>query len=161
MDSSPLHFRDDGALRSAAIKAVRRHRGMSTQEVATAMNMPLRTYEHFEAGQGRLNLDYVHRFGRVTDSDPYGLFMAVAIGSPEFAMRVADNKMMTIFAILLQAGDRRFGDRIRKVDARTLIAVFNEMFDRLDEAGAAVAEAEAFLQDGLGDLASRRPRPGR
>ncbi|EHN77379.1 hypothetical protein SMCF_3096, partial [Streptomyces coelicoflavus ZG0656] len=45
-----------------AARAVRRARGMTAQQMATAMNLPLRTYEHFEAGTARVNLDYVHRF---------------------------------------------------------------------------------------------------
>ena len=153
--------RDDGDLRSAALKAIRKLRGLSTQEVALAMHMPLRTYEHFEAGQGRLNLDYVHRFCGVTDSDPYALLFAISIGSPDFATRAADNKFATIFTIMLQAFDEKVGDGIRDLDARTLIAIFGEMFDGLSAAAERQAAASAFLQEGRQDLASKRPKPGR
>lgn len=107
--ASPDQQRRDGALLSAALKAVRKHRGMQAAEVARAMNMPLRTYEHFEGGHGRINLDYVHRFCSVTDSDPSAVLAAVAIGSPEFARRCADNKMMMILTIALQEFDRDMG----------------------------------------------------
>lgn len=153
---------DDGSLRSAILKRVRKRSGLSAQEVANGLNMPLRTYEHFEAGHGRLNLDYLHRFAEVTRSDFYGLLHAIAIGSPEFAVRTADNKFMTTFTIFLQAYDRRMGDRIRDLDARALIAAFGEMFDALADAGSQRAdEAEAFLDEGREDLTSGRPKPGR
>lgn len=144
------------------LKGVRRLRGFTSQDVADRLNMPLRTYEHFEAGNGRLNLDYLHRFAAVTDSDPYGLLHAIAIGSPEFAVRTADNKFMTTFTIFLQAYDRKMGDRIRDLDARSLIAAFSEMFDALAEIGEQRAEeAATFLEEGQEDLSSGRPKPGR
>lgn len=153
---------DDGALRAAALKAVRRLRGLSAEAVASGMNLRLRTYERFEAGQGRLNLDYIHRFCAVTDSDPHGLLAAIAIGSPAFAARTAGNKMATILVILLQQFDERTGDRIGDLDARTLISAFGRTFDDLAEAASAGAdEAGRFLEAGTGALADRRPRPGR
>lgn len=162
MSHPPPEPHDDGGLRSAALKRVRKARGMSAQEVADALHMRLRTYEHFEAGHGRLNLDYLHRFAEVTRSDFYGLLHAIAIGSPEFAVRTADNKFMTSFTIFLQAYDRRMGDRISDLDARALIEAFGELFDRLTEVGDQRAEeASAFLKEGRQDLSSRRPKPGR
>jgi transcriptional regulator with XRE-family HTH domain len=162
MDETEPIALDDGRLRSAAVKAVRRLRGLSAQDAAAALNLPLRTYEHFEAGHGRLNLDYLHRFSEATDSDFYGLLHAIAIGSPEFAVRTADNKFMTAFTIFLQAYDRQMGDRIRDLDARALIAAFGEMFEALAEIGERRAdEAASFLREGRDDLTARRPKPGR
>lgn len=162
MGEAALEYGDDGHLRSAALKGVRKLRGLSTQDLATRLNMPLRTYEHFEAGHGRLNLDYLHRFSEATNSDFYGLLHAIAIGSPEFAVRTADNKFMTTFTIFLQAYDRKMGDRIGDLDARSLIAALGEMFDALAEVGGQRAEeAASFLDEGREDLAARRPKPGR
>lgn len=162
MSRVSLEPQDDGLLRSAALKLVRRHSGLSTRKVASGMHLPLRTYEHFEAGHGRLNLDYIHRFCAVTDSDPYAVLLAIWIGSPAFALRAADNKFMNVFTILLQAADTRMGDRLRDLDARTLIAVMGEMFDRLgDIADQRAMAADTFLQEGRADLSARRPRPGR
>lgn len=93
--------RKDGELLSAALKAVRRHRGLLAREVARAMNMPLRTYEHFESGHGRINLDHIHRFARATDCDPLGILVSVRMGSPAFAQRTVDNKLMLVFLIAL------------------------------------------------------------
>jgi len=162
MEEAALESGDDGHLRSAALKGIRKLRGLSTRDLATTLNMPLRTYEHFEAGHGRLNLDYLHRFSEATDCDFYGLLHAIAIGSPAFAVRTADNKFMTTFTILLQAYDREMGDRIRDLDARSLIAAFGEMFDALAEIGGRRAEeAATFLEEGREDLTARRPKPGR
>lgn len=153
---------EDGALRSAALKAVRKDRAMTTNDVAKGMRIAHRTYEHFEAGNGRLNLDYLHRFAEVTQSDFYGLLHAIAIGSPMFAVRSADNQFMATFTIYLQSYDLRMGDRIRDLDARALIAAFGELFERLAVAGEQRAdEAAAFLEEGRKDLSSRRPKPGR
>lgn len=162
MSRVPLEPQDDGQLRSATLKGVRKLRGLSTYEVATGMRIAHRTYEHFEAGKGRLNLDYVHRFSEVTQSDFHGLLHAIAIGSPGFAIRCADNKFMTTFTIYLQAYDRKMGDRIRELDARALIAAFGELFDTLADVGDERArEAAAFLEEGRDDLSSKRPKPGR
>ena len=45
---------------------------MTTTQVAEAMQMALRTYERFEAGDGRLNIDYVHRFAAATSKNRQG-----------------------------------------------------------------------------------------
>lgn len=162
MSPSSPEPQEDGPLRSAVLKAVRKVRALSTTEVATGMRIAHRTYEHFEAGKGRLNLDYLYRFSEVTQSDFYGLMHAIAIGSPEFAVRTADNKFMTSFTVLLQAYDRRMGDRIRDLDARALIAAFGEMFDNLAaESEQRADEAAAFLKEGRKDLSAKRSKPGR
>ena len=63
MPPDPPEKLSDARLIGLAARAVRRARNMTAQQVATAMNLPLRTYEYFEAGSGRVNLDYVHRPG--------------------------------------------------------------------------------------------------
>ncbi|MNS08352.1 Asparagine synthase [compost metagenome] len=102
----------DGALLSAAIRAVRRLRGMSSRDTAEAMHMPLRTYQRFESGETRPNLDHIHRFARATRSDPHALVMAVAIGAPELAVRTVENHLATIITVGLQTFNRTQGDRI-------------------------------------------------
>ena len=162
MVGTPLEQQRDGKLLSAALKAIRKHRGMNAEEVARAMNMPLRTYEHFEAGAGRMNLNYVHRFCAVTDSDPSAVLAAVAIGSPEFARRCADNKLMMIFTIALQEFDRAMGDRTRELEARDLIAAFGAVFEKLESDSRGREEAVSeWLQAGAERLREKRPKPGR
>ena len=162
MSFTPLEEQQDGHLRSAALKAIRKHRGLAAATVAEALNMPLRTYERLEAGHGRLNPDYIHRFCRVTDSDPYAVLISVAIGSPEFASRCADNKLMTILMIALQTFDRDMGDRIRDEEAGTLIAAFGATFDAINRDNRARTEiGSAFLETGTANLLAKRPKPGR
>jgi transcriptional regulator with XRE-family HTH domain len=75
----------DGKVLSEALKAVRRHRGLLAQDVAKAMNMPLRTYQHFESGRARINLDHIVRFANATNSDPLAILVSVWTGSAPFA----------------------------------------------------------------------------
>ena len=151
----------DGELLSAAVKAVRKHRGMATTEVARAMNMALRTYERFESGATRLNLDHIHRFAAATNSDPYALILSVVIGSSELARRCADNKMATILTVAIQRFDQAIQDRLMDLDARTLITAITGMFDTLLDGDETSEQAQAWLQTGAAELLSKRPKPGR
>ena len=67
MPADPPKPMSDARLIGQAARAVRRARNMTAQQVATAMNLPLRTYEYFEAGTGRVNQDYVQRFAVATN----------------------------------------------------------------------------------------------
>lgn len=151
----------DGALLTAALRAIRRLRNMSSREVAAAMYMPLRTYQRFESGETRPNLDYIHRFARATRSDPHALVMAVSIGAPELAVHVADNQFVTILTVGLQTYNRMQGDRIADLDIRTIVGAVTAMFDRLGDANAAQSEARAWIRTGQDALAKARPKPGR
>lgn len=151
----------DGDVLSAALKAIRRLRGLTVAETANAMNMAIRTYERFEAGVTRLNIDHIHRFAIATNSDPYAILLAVALGSPEMARRCADNKLATILTIALQKYDAAMGDRIQRQETRTFIAAVSDMFDRLAADGLEQDEAQTWLDDGKQTLKSNRPRPGR
>jgi len=160
--SDPRDAQTDGKLLGAALRAIRRRRGLTAKQVAEAMNMPLRTYEFFEGGGGRTNLDYIHRFAAATDSDPYALLMGLGIGSTEFARRCADNKLMLIFMIALQEFDVAMGDRILGLDPRRLIEGFTEAFRTLDaESRDHKDAAETWIEAGREQLSARRPKPGR
>ena len=158
MSGVPPELPRDGELLSAAVKAVRKHRGMTTAEVASAMNMALRTYERFESGATRLNLDHIHRFAAATNSDPYALILSVVIGS---ARRCADNKMATILTVAIQRFDQAIQDRLMDLDARTLITAITGMFDTLLDGDETSEQAQAWLQTGAAELLSKRPKPGR
>ncbi|MDH8137275.1 hypothetical protein QIG53_27660, partial [Klebsiella pneumoniae] len=45
------------AVLSASLRLIRAHRKMRTIDVAQGMNMAPRSYEHFESGAGRINLE--------------------------------------------------------------------------------------------------------
>lgn len=151
----------DGELLSAALKAVRKSRGLSSRQVADAMNMSVRTYQRFEAGATRLNLDHIHRFARATSSDPYGIIMAVMIGSPRFARATADNMLATILVVGVQTLEQSVGDRIAELDTRSLVGAVAGLFDGFADRIRSNDPAGDWLARGRDELAARRPRPGR
>ncbi|QTC89435.1 XRE family transcriptional regulator [Brevundimonas pondensis] len=104
---------------------------MRTADVAEKMGMRPRTYELFEAGKGKVHHERIHRFARVTDSDPYAIFTAMAFGSPEFALRAADNKLVEILVVALHALDEDMGDGISELDGRTIINTVTRAFKEL------------------------------
>lgn len=139
--------RHDPKARSAflaeILKALRRMRRKRPPEVAAAMGIARRSYEYFEAGKGRLNVDRIHRFAEAIRADPYGVFVALDIGSPAFALRTADNKFMTVFMIALQDFDANTQDAIAHLDAYVLMDAFTELFDKL---GKIAREQEAIVR---------------
>ncbi len=140
------------ALLSATLRLIRGHRRLRTVEVAGAMGMALRSYEHFEAGGGRINLERIHRFAEATDSDPYAILSALALGSPAFGVRCADNKLMTILMVALQEFDDDVGDRIADLDALPIINAFTKALKDL------AVQAERQDGDGSAWLDARRGR---
>lgn len=106
-------------------------------------------YEHFEGGFGPLNVERVHQFAELLRVDPYGILTGVEICSPDFAVRTADNKFMTMFYLQLQEFDERTGDAIALLDAYCLMDAFREMFAKL--------EAEARRREAL---TAQRPSGG-
>jgi transcriptional regulator with XRE-family HTH domain len=158
---TPASSRRDGDLLSEALKRVRRRRGMTAARTAAAMGMPLRTYERFEAGEGRLNIDHVHRFAAATDSDPHAIVMAVAIGSPALAARCADNKLVTALTIAARRFDAVMGDRIADLEVRTVIMAVCAMFDELVDHADQQETLQQWTDRGMDELSSVRPRPGR
>lgn len=67
------HTQTANAVLSSSLRLIRSHRRMRAADVAQGMNMALRSYEHFESGAGRINIERIHRFAEVTDSDPHGI----------------------------------------------------------------------------------------
>ena len=148
----------DARLIGLAARAVRRARNMTAQQVATAMNLPLRTYEYFEAGTGRVNLDYVHRFAVATNCDPWSLLLGAPLGSTEFARQSADSKLMLIFLIALGEFVGTMGDRLLTLDPRALIEAFTETFRKLEQENRAKSEeTESWLDAGRERLAGKPP----
>jgi hypothetical protein len=107
------------------------------------MGMRPRTYEHFEAGKGPLYVDRIHCFARALGVDPHAILMALEIGSPDFALRCAENKLVTIIVMALQDFDEANGDAISQLDAQTLRSSFERLFNDLGE----LARARAALAD--------------
>ncbi len=150
----------DGALLSAALKAIRRLRSLTARQTAARMNMSLRTYVRFESGETRLNFDYIHRFARATDSDPYAIVAAVTIASPTFAVHSADNQLALILTVGLQDLARDLGPDIAALSARDVLEAAGPMFQTLTER-ARTAASRSELEAGRTRLDAARPRPGR
>lgn len=151
----------DGAVLSQGLKRIRLHRAMSPGEVAAGMHMPLRTYQRFEAGRKRMNLEQIYRFAAVTRSDPQAILHAVAIGSPAYALRACDNQMSTIVTVGVKNFNDLMGDRIQALDSRTLANAVIRMFSELATSLGGGDPAADWLEKGVKDLNARRPKPGR
>ena len=116
---------------SQALKMLRRRRGVSVAAMAKALGMKVRTYQHFESGRSRINIDRVHQIARILNADPYAILAAVDLGSPAFAVRAADNKLMTVILMALKDFDAGSGDLIGQLDARILTTTFERTFAEL------------------------------
>lgn len=161
MDDASQEQIRDGQLLSAAIKGVRKLRGLTTREVAARMNMSLRSYQRFEAGTTRFNLDHIHRFANATQSDPYAIINAVAIAAPGFAIDSADNKLGTILTVGVEKFYESHGVRIADLDTRTLVGAVTALFDRLAQAIVHPDPTKTWLDTGRAALTAKRPKPGR
>jgi len=122
-----------GPMLARILRAVRSFRRRLLVDVARDLNIKQRTYEHFEGGFGPLNVERIHALAELLRVDPYGILTALEICSPEFAVRTAENKLMTMFYLQLQDFDERTGDAITLLDAYTLMAAFREMFAKLEK----------------------------
>lgn len=151
----------DGELLSAAVKLVRKSRNLSSRQVATSMHVSLRTYQRFEAGSTRLNLDHIHRFAQATASDPHAVLVAVMIGAPRFALNASDNNLATVLMVGVQKLEESLGDRLAELDTRTLVGAATELFDGLAAQVLAKDPIDEWLALGRQTLSTRRPRPGR
>lgn len=133
---------------SSALRLIRAHRRLRAADVAKAMNMALRSYEHFESGGGRINVERIHRFAEATDSDPHAIFAAMALGSPAFALRCADNKLATILAVVLQEFDEEAGDAIAELESLTIINTFTKALrDLAAQSVRRESAADAWLEE--------------
>jgi len=129
------------AFLSRALKALRRRRGVGVAHLAKAIGIPVRTYQHFEAGRTKIDVERVHAIAQILDADAPAIFAAVELASPEFAVRAADNKLVTVFLLTLKDFDARSGDQITHLDARTLMSAFDTTFKELAQLATDRAEA--------------------
>jgi transcriptional regulator with XRE-family HTH domain len=148
MDALLDYVPDRRACLSHALKTLRRRRGLRTSEVAEALGMALRSYQHLEAGKGRVSVELVLRVAKVLKVDSYAILAAVEINSPDFAVRCLDNKLVTVFLMGLKDFDARFQDSIAQLDPATLMSAFRSA---LDELGRIAQERSAVAGGGLGD----------
>lgn len=140
---SSIEFPGGREVFAKAVRSIRKKRGLKTNEVAERMDLPLRTYELFEAGGGRLSPDRIRNFAEATDSDPFAIVLAVAFGNADFAMACADTKLALIMVMHLQGFFEDRGSDLAYLDPPNIIGAFERVFKEL---GARLDDNEAFLQ---------------
>lgn len=145
-----------GRLLSLALKAVRAIRPAKTKDLAPALGLSVRGYQHFEAGGGQLNIDHVLKFGAALNCDPFGVLVAVQIGHPEFAAHVAQNKAMLAYLISLQEFVEDTGDAISLLETATVMSAYRTMFKDLSAQALALRDKNA---DWLAENARRLNLP--
>ena len=135
-------------LLSEVLKTLRARRGLRSHEVAARMGLETRSYERFEAGEVRLDLERLFLFAEATDSDPLAIVCALHLQRADLALLCADNNLMLIEALALERLAKRRGDRMRRLEAATLIDAFEGAFDRLaEDVEAREARARAWLNE--------------
>jgi transcriptional regulator with XRE-family HTH domain len=144
MRHSSLEVQSGAKLLSASLRAIRRRREMTVAQVAQAMDLPQRTYESFEAGQGPMTTERIIAFADATDSDPYALMLGAMMGLPEFALDCANNKFALLFVSLLEEFARDQGGDIAFLDPRNLIGAFERLFNDL---GHVLSDQESFFDN--------------
>jgi len=130
------------------MRTIRRERRMRTSEVASALKMPTRTYEHLEAGRGRMSFDRIERFARATNSDPAAIVAAVMLGAPAFALSCIDNKLMEVVVHALGELNEELGADISFLETRTIVAALRKTCqDLADHVRRRDTFAETWLKD--------------
>lgn len=142
----------NAALLATALRNIRLARRMRTSELARELGMPLRTYEHLEAGRGKITYDKVVRFAEATNSDPVAILLSLPLKSHEFAVRCADNKLATILAIALGELNDELGDDIEFLEPGTLIGAFTRVVKDLN---SHVANRDLFAETWLRENSSK------
>lgn len=117
----------------ATLRSVRQARRMRTHDVARKMGMPLRTYEHFEAGETQFDLGKVQAFARATDADVASIISSLLIEAPGLAVRTMDNKLMELVLTALKDFNDDVGDRIAALEGAVILSVMNQAFAALRE----------------------------
>ncbi|SHL51815.1 Helix-turn-helix [Sphingobium sp. YR657] len=143
MDSSSIQFGGGRETLTKVIREIRRLRDLRTSEVAERMGLPLRTYEAFEAGSARLDVERIFAFAEASDSDPFAIMLSVPFQSPQFAIDCADTKLALILAMHLQCFHEDRGSDIAYLDPPNIIGGFERVFKEL---GRKLDDTEAFLR---------------
>ncbi len=150
--------RGHAALLGAAMRAVRKHRRLRASEVARTMGMPTRSYEHLENGEGRISYARLTAFAQATNSDPHALLAAIPFGSADFALRCADNKLMTIILIAMLELNEELADDIVYLEAGTLVGALTRLRqDLVEHVRRRDTYSETWLSEGTRKLSQAHP----
>jgi len=140
---NPAKARERDEALSRVLKAIRRHRHMTVDQVADLMMLKKRTYERFEAGEGLLKAERIFAFARATDADPYALWASAKLGTPDFALACIDNKLVLLFVTharrLFESTGADLGKLQPQVIVEALAAAFTLMRTEIDRSRSAAA----------------------
>ena len=131
----------------AVLRQLRTFRGRSAQSVAKAMGIPLRTYQLFEAGHQRLQVELIFRFAQVLEADPYAVLLGVMLDMPGLAVSCADNKLATALLLELKVFHETTGPSTSSLRTTRLLQSFRAMFDGLALEAAIERDAGRRLLD--------------
>jgi transcriptional regulator with XRE-family HTH domain len=106
---------------------------MRAIDVAREMGLAPRSYQHFEAGRGRLDIVRLERFAEATDSDPYAIVIALALKRPDFALNAMDNKLCVINLFALDDFNSDLGEDIRLIEPQVLGGAFQRVVQDLTD----------------------------
>lgn len=112
----------------------------------------MRTYQHFEGGDGPFDLDRIRLFADATDSDPFAIVVSIWLRSPQFAVRSIDNKPMVVMMLALRDFEDRMGDDLGLIEPRVWWGGFRRLFQDFDEH---VRKRDLSAQTWLDEQASR------
>jgi len=113
---------------SQVLRAIREARRLRVVDVAEAMGMAPRSYEHFEAGRGRLDFVRLERFAEATESDPWAIVLEVMLKRPGLALAAMDNKLAVIGLLALDDFHEDLGEDIALIEPRVLVSGFRQLF---------------------------------
>ena len=134
MDDDPSSVpSSQGVLLGAALRGIRKARGLRTSQVADAVGLPLRTYQRLEEGSGRFELERIKLFADFTDSDPFAIVASIWLQSPEFAIRSIDTKPLVVFTLALREFHEDLRDDSRLIEPRVWWGGFKRLFQDMTE----------------------------
>jgi len=116
------------------------------------MGLPLRTYEHFERGTGKLSYARISRFAQATDSDPIAIMSVLPLRSDDFALNCADNKLMTIATAAFRELNDELGGDLGLLRSPALVVAFDKLVRELI---AEVRQRDRFAERWLAEKASK------
>lgn len=131
MTRSVSSYARQSKLLSIILKTIRKERRLTAAEVAKAMGLALKTYENFEAGRGRLDLEKIRLFAEATRSDALAIVHGVMFEAPEGAIRAMDNKISTILWIALREFGDEVGDALAALPGTAVFEAFRGAFSTL------------------------------
>lgn len=133
---------------SQVLHAIRDARRLRVVDVAEAMGMAPRSYEHFEAGRGRLDFLRLERFAEATGSDPWAIVLEVMLKRPGLALAAMDNKLAVISLLALDDFHDDLGEDIALVEPQVLVRGFRQLFqDFADHVRKRDLTVERWLDD--------------